>query len=124
MFEHDKNDLLQRLLDTQSRLQSAQVEVTELTRIVLGFSIVPVASAKDASAIYIEALPVFAAHNVELLDVPKLITELRLLERRTRAGGKDVVSHPPRGSDDVANSTCGSLWLAPWGSWGGTSART
>ena len=68
---------------------------------------------KDKSGIYVESLPLFTARNVELLDVPKLETELRLLERRPRAGGKgDKVDHPPRASDDAANATCGSLWLA------------
>ncbi len=68
---------------------------------------------KDKSGIYVESLPLFTARNVELLDIPKLETELRLLERRPRAGGKgDIVDHPPRASDDAANATCGSLWLA------------
>lgn len=68
---------------------------------------------KDKSGIYVETLPLFTARNVELLDIPKLETELRLLERRPRAGGKgDIVDHPPRATDDAANATCGSLWLA------------
>ncbi len=72
-----------------------------------------VTAAKDRSGIYIECLPNFTARNLELLDVPKLATELRLLERRPRPGGKgDVVDHPPRGTDDAANAACGSLWLA------------
>jgi len=71
------------------------------------------AATKDKSALYIEALPLFTARKVELLDVPKLATELRLLERRSRPGGKgDLVDHPPRGTDDIANATCGALWLA------------
>ena len=71
------------------------------------------AATKDKSALYIEALPLFTAKRVELLDEPKLATELRLLERRSRPGGKgDLVDHPPRGTDDIANATCGALWLA------------
>jgi hypothetical protein len=55
----------------------------------------------------------FTTDRVELLDLPKLATELRLLERRSRPGGKgDLVDHPPRGTDDIANATCGALWLA------------
>ncbi|MCH8148621.1 MAG: hypothetical protein IH987_11595 [Planctomycetes bacterium] len=70
-------------------------------------------SPRDKSGIYIESLPLFSAKTVELLDIQKLETELRLLERRPRAGGRgDLVDHPPRGSDDVANATCGALWLA------------
>jgi len=67
----------------------------------------------DKSALYIEALPLFAQWRVELLDVPKLLTELRLLERRPRSGGKgDLVDHPPRAHDDAANAACGALWMA------------
>jgi hypothetical protein len=67
----------------------------------------------DKSAIYVETLPAFSQGLVELLDVPPLITQLRLLERRPRAGGKgDIVDHPPRASDDAANAACGALWLA------------
>jgi len=67
----------------------------------------------DKSAIYCGALPLFAQKRVELLDNKRLITELRLLERRPRAGGRgDAVDHPPRGSDDIANAACGALWQA------------
>jgi hypothetical protein len=70
-------------------------------------------SALDKSAIYCEALPLFAQNRVELLDIPRLLTELRLLERRPRSGGKgDIVDHPPRAYDDAANAACGALWLA------------
>jgi hypothetical protein len=67
----------------------------------------------DKSAIYCEALPLFAQRRVELLDLPRLTTELRLLERRPRSGGRgDAVDHGPRGHDDMANSACGALHLA------------
>jgi len=71
------------------------------------------AAHKDKSTLYVESLPLFTTDKVELLDLPKLATELRLLERRARPGGKgDLVDHPPRGADDIANATCGALWLA------------
>lgn len=67
----------------------------------------------DKSAIYRECLPLFAQGRISLLDVPRLLTELRLLERRPRSGGKgDIVDHPPRAYDDAANAACGALWLA------------
>jgi hypothetical protein len=67
----------------------------------------------DKSAIYCEALPLFAERRVELLEDKRLVTELRLLERRPRTGGRgDAVDHPPRGKDDAANACCGALWLA------------
>ncbi len=72
-----------------------------------------VASDLDKSSIYLAALPLFAQHGVALLDHPRLLTELRLLERRPRMGGKpDLVDHPPRQTDDVANAALGSLVLA------------
>jgi hypothetical protein len=77
----------------------------------VGVSYIP--SEKDKSAIYVETMPLFSQGLVELLDFPQLETELRLLERRPRAGGRgDLVDHPPRGNDDVANAACGALWLA------------
>lgn len=67
----------------------------------------------DKSAIYVEMLPAFAQGQLELLDVQQLVTQLRLLERRPRPGGKgDAIDHPPRGSDDLANAATGALWLA------------
>lgn len=67
----------------------------------------------DKSAIYVATLPLFAQGRVELLDIPRLHTELRLLERRPRSGGRgDQVDHPPRANDDAANAAAGALWLA------------
>lgn len=55
----------------------------------------------------------FAQGYIELLDVPRLETELRLLERKPRRNGRgDDIDHPPRAHDDVANSVCGALLLA------------
>jgi hypothetical protein len=71
------------------------------------------ASDADKSAIYTECLPLFSQRRVRLLDIPRLLTELRLLERRPRSGGRaDSVDHPPNASDDAANATCGALLLA------------
>jgi hypothetical protein len=64
-----------------------------------------------ASECYLEALPLFMTGCVELLDIRKLTMELQQLERRTGRSGKDSVSHPPSGHDDLANSCCGALSL-------------
>ena len=67
----------------------------------------------DKSAIYGEILPLFSERRVELLEDKRLLTELRLLERRPRSGGRsDSVDHPPRAHDDAANAAAGALWLA------------
>ena len=69
-------------------------------------------SDKPKSEIYLEARPLFTSGVVELLDVPQLRTQLLLLERRPRAGGRDSVDHPRGAHDDLANSACGALRLA------------
>ena len=61
------------------------------------------------SQIYLECLPLFARGLVQLPDHPKLIRELRLLERVTHRGGKDSVDHPRGQHDDHANAVCGVL---------------
>ncbi len=67
----------------------------------------------DKSAIYGEVLPLFSEQRVEIPDDQRLISELRLLERKPRAGGRpDNVDHPPRAHDDAANAVAGALWLA------------
>ncbi len=62
---------------------------------------------KSKSDIYIEFLPMVLSGRVELVENKTLFSELRALERRTRKGGRDLVDHPPRGQDDLANSIAG-----------------
>jgi hypothetical protein len=61
------------------------------------------------SQIYLEALPSFTRNLVVLPNHPRLIRELRLLERATHRGGKDSVDHPRGQHDDCANSVAGVL---------------
>jgi hypothetical protein len=70
-----------------------------------------VRSELDRSGIYLAMLPMFAAGRVDLLDHPRLIHELRSLERLVRAGGRERVDHPPSGHDDVVNASLGALQL-------------
>lgn len=63
----------------------------------------------SASEIYLAALPLFSNSSVELLDSQRLVSQLRGLERRTRAGGKDLITHYPGGHDDLANAACGAI---------------
>jgi hypothetical protein len=64
-----------------------------------------------AGRLYIEGLPAFVRRTINLPDHPRLIRELRLLERRTHVGGRDSVNHGRTGSDDYANAAFGSLFL-------------
>ena len=54
---------------------------------------------------------VFTSKRLELLDIEKMKTEFRRLERRRGRSGKDTIDHPPRGSDDMANAVAGAIWL-------------
>ena len=66
----------------------------------------------DKSSIYMECLPAFAERRVTLLNDKRLVTELRMLERRPRSGGRaDQVDHAANAHDDAANAACGALWL-------------
>lgn len=67
-------------------------------------------SARDRSAIYLDALPLFTSGRAALLDHPRLAAQLASLERRTGAG-RDRVDHPPGGHDDLANAAAGALVL-------------
>jgi hypothetical protein len=61
------------------------------------------------SQIYLECVPLFTRGLVRLPDHPKLLRELRLLERRTHRSGRDTVDHPRGVHDDLANVCCGVL---------------
>jgi hypothetical protein len=64
------------------------------------------------SAVYLEALPLFASGKVLVPSHQVLLRELRLLERRVGRGGRDVIDHPKGATDDFALACCGALWLA------------
>ena len=68
-------------------------------------------SEKAKSDIYKDVLPLLNSGTVELLDHPRLVTQLSGLERRTARGGRDSIDHSPGSKDDVANSACGALVL-------------
>jgi hypothetical protein len=59
--------------------------------------------------LYQALLPLLTSARCELLDVKRLYVQLLGLERRTTRGGRDVIDHPPRGADDVANAAAGAL---------------
>ena len=72
------------------------------------------------SQIYLECLPLFTRGLVSLPDHPRLLKELRLLERRVHRSGKDSVDHGRSGHDDYSNAVCGalrSLAFASWDAW-------
>ena len=62
---------------------------------------------KAKSELYLNFEGYVNTSMVELPNNPKLVNELCALERRRGKAGKDSVDHPPRGSDDLANSVAG-----------------
>ncbi len=62
--------------------------------------------------LYRELLPILNGGRCELLDHPRLITQLCSLERRTARGGRDSIDHPPGAHDDVANCVAGAIVTA------------
>jgi hypothetical protein len=69
-------------------------------------------SAKPKSAIYVELLPLLNSGRIELLDHPRLISQLCSLERRVERGGRDSIDHQKNGHDDLINSVAGVAALA------------
>lgn len=67
---------------------------------------------RPKSDLYRDFLPLLNSNRVELLDHPKLCAQLCSLERSTGRSGKDTISHPPSGHDDLANAVAGALVLA------------
>ncbi len=69
-------------------------------------------SERDRSTVFTDALPMFVAGSVRLIDNKRLVTQLAALERKTSPGGRDKVDHPRGQHDDAALSACGALVLA------------
>src|SRR5207245_7560644 len=69
-----------------------------------------VQSAEARPTIYGSFLPLLnSPGRVELLDDPRLVSQLLSLERRTARGGRDSVDHSVGGRDDCANAAAGVL---------------
>ena len=64
----------------------------------------------SASLIYLECIPLFTQGIVALPDHPRLLRELRGLERTVSPSGRDMVKRPRHGSDDYAAAVCGCLY--------------
>ncbi|SIO49700.1 hypothetical protein SAMN05443247_06523 [Bradyrhizobium erythrophlei] len=69
-------------------------------------------ASQTKSDIYLALLPMLNSGRVELLDHPRLTSQLCGLERRTARGGKDSVDHAPGAHDDVINAAAGALVVA------------
>jgi len=74
--------------------------------------IIVTAAPMSASELYLNFLPLISNGTAELLDSKRLRSQLAGLERRTRSGGKDLITHYPGGHDDLANAAAGACVLA------------
>jgi hypothetical protein len=64
---------------------------------------------QSKSDLYRDLLPILNSGRAELLDVPRLASQLCSLERRTARGGRDSIDHAPGAHDDLANSVAGAV---------------
>jgi hypothetical protein len=63
---------------------------------------------KPKSELYRDLLACINSGRIDLLDHPRLISQLVGLERRSSRGtGRDVIDHAPGGHDDIANAVAG-----------------
>jgi hypothetical protein len=62
---------------------------------------------KPKSELYRDLLPAINSRKIDLLDHPRLLTQLVGLERRTARGGRDSIDHAPGAHDDLANAVAG-----------------
>jgi hypothetical protein len=64
------------------------------------------------SQLYLNVLPHINSKTIRLLDNPRAINQFAALERRTSRGGRDSITHPSSGHDDVANAIAGLAFIA------------
>jgi hypothetical protein len=77
----------------------------------------------NRSELYLELLPLLHSSVVELLDIPRLVSQICGLQRKTASAGKDRIDHMQGQHDDISNCVAGCLVMAalePVGNrWGG-----
>lgn len=64
------------------------------------------------SQLYLNILPHINSKTIRLLDNPRAINQFAALERRTSRGGRDQITHPASGHDDIANAIAGLAYVA------------
>jgi len=56
---------------------------------------------RPKSELYLELLPLLTRGALELPDDPETVKEMKPLERRRGAPGKDIIDHPPSGASNA-----------------------
>jgi hypothetical protein len=72
-----------------------------------------IASERNRSEIYLDALPGLMGARYSLLDNIRLVSQISQLERRTTRTGRDSINHMAGASDDLCNAALGALVHAP-----------
>ena len=67
------------------------------------------------SELFRDLLPLLNSGRIVLPRNDRLLGQIVGLERRTSAVGRDTISHPDRGHDDVANAVAGAAALSKFG---------
>jgi len=68
-------------------------------------------SPKTKTELYQDLLPMLNSGTAQLVDMRTLKNQLKSLERRTQRGGREIIDHPPKAKDDVANAAAGAVVL-------------
>ena len=63
-------------------------------------------AASTKSEYYSDAIALLNSRRVELLDHPRLLSQIAGLERRVGRAGRDAIDHAPAAHDDLANVAC------------------
>jgi hypothetical protein len=69
-------------------------------------------SDRDGSAVYADALPLYTSGRARILDIKRHTSQLAQLERKTSTVGRDRISHPAGGHDDLATASSLAMVLA------------
>lgn len=64
-------------------------------------------NAKAKTELYKDLLPLINSRAVDLLDHPKMVSQIANLDRRVGRSGRDIIDHPPGLHDDIANAVAG-----------------
>jgi hypothetical protein len=70
-------------------------------------------SKKHKSELYVDPfLPLLSSKKIDLPRNDRLISQICNLERNTQKSGRDQITHPPHGHDDLSNAVAGAVDVA------------
>jgi hypothetical protein len=67
------------------------------------------------SELFRDLLPLLNSVRITLPRNDRLVSQIVGLERRVSAGGREIISHPEHGHDDLANAVAGAASLSKYG---------